>query len=487
MATPTALLVVDVQNDFMPGGSMEVPTGDEVIAAINKVRRSCRDTLAAVVTTQDYHPPGHVSFASSHPGLRPGMNELKLVYFPEGRLLAYRYPDVLQPVQPARHVPCSKAQPPSSGESSPHSPGMIKLSMGLWPGDETPAPPAEQLSPMSSSPAAPTAQQHSNGIDPQDEARLGQAAAGGVRQARRMLLEIDEKEKQQQQSQQQMTQRQLMSQQTRRQMQLQNRLQDQLQELDQDLQDIKSMDEGDLPAEAPAGPETDGHSTALASPASLMSVDGSTPASGCSSNMMWRAGAESPGQEPALRSGKGDSADSAPAAESAAVEELCLLAPVLGQHPHHRSHSHITTENVFLSQRLWPDHCVAGTQGADVASSLMVLPNDIIVRKGVECDIDNYSAFFDNGRFRDLGLHEQLQALGVRRLLLTGLCTELCVLWTVRDALQLGYQVWVLRDAVRGMDEKAATAALEEMSRLGAKVVDSEDVITEQARTGATL
>lgn len=58
------LIVVDVQNDFMPGGPLPVPNGDAVIAPVNALGRR----FAHLVLTQDWHPAGHVSFASSHAG-----------------------------------------------------------------------------------------------------------------------------------------------------------------------------------------------------------------------------------------------------------------------------------------------------------------------------------------------------------------------------------------------------------------------------------
>ena len=61
------LLVIDVQNDFCPGGALAVPQGDAIIPAVNRLAAS----YAHVVLTQDWHPPGHASFASSHPGKRP--------------------------------------------------------------------------------------------------------------------------------------------------------------------------------------------------------------------------------------------------------------------------------------------------------------------------------------------------------------------------------------------------------------------------------
>ena len=61
------LVVVDVQNGFMPGGSLPVPDGDAVVPVINRLARAFRH----VVITQDWHTRGHVSFASSHPGKKP--------------------------------------------------------------------------------------------------------------------------------------------------------------------------------------------------------------------------------------------------------------------------------------------------------------------------------------------------------------------------------------------------------------------------------
>jgi nicotinamidase/pyrazinamidase len=61
------LLAVDVQNDFCPNGNLPVPRGDEVVPTLNRLAGRFRH----VVLTQDWHPPGHHSFASSHPGKRP--------------------------------------------------------------------------------------------------------------------------------------------------------------------------------------------------------------------------------------------------------------------------------------------------------------------------------------------------------------------------------------------------------------------------------
>jgi len=63
----SCLLIVDVQNDFCPGGALAVPKGDEVVPVINRLAARFDN----VVLTQDWHPRGHASFASSHPGKKP--------------------------------------------------------------------------------------------------------------------------------------------------------------------------------------------------------------------------------------------------------------------------------------------------------------------------------------------------------------------------------------------------------------------------------
>lgn len=62
-----ALLIIDVQNDFVPGGSLAVSGGDKVIPVINSLQQH----FDLVVATQDWHPPTHKSFASNHPGRKP--------------------------------------------------------------------------------------------------------------------------------------------------------------------------------------------------------------------------------------------------------------------------------------------------------------------------------------------------------------------------------------------------------------------------------
>ena len=73
-----ALVVVDVQYDFLPGGNLAVAGGDEIIEPINALARKFQN----VVQTQDWHPADHVSFASNHPGMQP-FEVIQLPYGPQ--------------------------------------------------------------------------------------------------------------------------------------------------------------------------------------------------------------------------------------------------------------------------------------------------------------------------------------------------------------------------------------------------------------------
>ena len=78
-----ALILVDLQNDFLPGGALPVPHGDEVIPLVNKLQQR----FDLVVATKDWHPPDHGSFAANHPGKEPGdriiLDGIEQILWPE--------------------------------------------------------------------------------------------------------------------------------------------------------------------------------------------------------------------------------------------------------------------------------------------------------------------------------------------------------------------------------------------------------------------
>ncbi|MFY9415579.1 MAG: isochorismatase family cysteine hydrolase [bacterium] len=118
---------------------------------------------------------------------------------------------------------------------------------------------------------------------------------------------------------------------------------------------------------------------------------------------------------------------------------------------------HLATDPEFA---MFPAHCVRGTRGAEVIDQLKPREEELVIPKR------RYSAFF--GTDLDLCLRE----LGVEELVLVGVCTNICVLYTACDARMRNYKVTVLKDGVASFDEEAHRFALEQMENvLGVQVV----------------
>ena len=133
------------------------------------------------------------------------------------------------------------------------------------------------------------------------------------------------------------------------------------------------------------------------------------------------------------------------------------------------------TEVDGLEQILWPAHCVQGSPGASFASALDVARIDYVVRKGENRRIDSYSAFYDNDHRHETDLSDILRRLGTDRLFVMGLATDVCVKFTVMDALAEGFPVTLIVDGTRGvnMREGDADAAIQAMRAAGAECIDS--------------
>jgi nicotinamidase/pyrazinamidase len=101
---------------------------------------------------------------------------------------------------------------------------------------------------------------------------------------------------------------------------------------------------------------------------------------------------------------------------------------------------------------LWPDHCVAGTWGADFVPGLETWRARLIVRKGANIDLDSYSAFYENDGVTPTGLSGWLAAMGIERVLIAGLATEYCVKASALDARKCGFEVTIISDAVGGIE-----------------------------------
>lgn len=128
----------------------------------------------------------------------------------------------------------------------------------------------------------------------------------------------------------------------------------------------------------------------------------------------------------------------------------------------------------YGEQTLWPDHALIDTPNAALHAGLDQAPIEAIFRKGFRPGIDSYSAFRENDRKTGTGLDGWLRERGFRRLFLCGLALDFCVFWSAQDARALGYEVFVIEDACRGIAAPgAARAALREA---GVRMIRSADL-----------
>ena len=123
----------------------------------------------------------------------------------------------------------------------------------------------------------------------------------------------------------------------------------------------------------------------------------------------------------------------------------------------------------------WPPHCVQGTKGAELHPALKPPKGTHSIKKGASLDKDAYSGFVDSD------LEMQLNKANVSRVFVGGIATDFCVFNTVVDALGLGFETYVLTDAVAAIDIEPGDGlrALHLMERSGATLVTTDEVIGE--------
>merc|ERR1711972_1181190 len=135
-------------------------------------------------------------------------------------------------------------------------------------------------------------------------------------------------------------------------------------------------------------------------------------------------------------------------------------------------------------QAMWTDHCLQDGDST-FPPTLTKKDTDIIVQKGGNVFVDAYSAFMDNSQNLMTSLDKTLQSHGVDTLYVAGIATDVCVRWTVRDALgskTSNYTVYVISDASAGLAVGATPTALHDealvkMREAGATIVTSEQVL----------
>jgi len=103
-------------------------------------------------------------------------------------------------------------------------------------------------------------------------------------------------------------------------------------------------------------------------------------------------------------------------------------------------------------QRLWPDHCIQDTKGADFVEGLTMHPNMYIFKKGLDPEVDDYSGFYDANQKNSTGLTEFLENRNIESVFICGLALDYCVKATAEDAKEEGFQVSVVNDAVEQVE-----------------------------------
>ncbi|MDD5730771.1 MAG: bifunctional nicotinamidase/pyrazinamidase [Candidatus Omnitrophica bacterium] len=126
---------------------------------------------------------------------------------------------------------------------------------------------------------------------------------------------------------------------------------------------------------------------------------------------------------------------------------------------------------------VWPEHCIQNTKGAEFHPKLKFPKEAIILSKGMDPGKDSYSAFHaqdHNGREFSL----LLRMFGITEIFIAGIATDYCVKFSSLDALKEGLKIYVLADAVKGVDLKPQDSenALKEISGRGAKLIKSEEL-----------
>jgi nicotinamidase/pyrazinamidase len=131
-----------------------------------------------------------------------------------------------------------------------------------------------------------------------------------------------------------------------------------------------------------------------------------------------------------------------------------------------------------ILQTLWPDHCVQVTRGADFHKDINSNFFNCVIRKGANPKIDSYSAFLENNKKTETGLHGYLNALDAKEIFLCGLATDYCVYFSALDSVKYGFKTSVLLDACRGINvpEGSIDNCLKDMKNAGIIIIRTSDL-----------
>lgn len=126
-----------------------------------------------------------------------------------------------------------------------------------------------------------------------------------------------------------------------------------------------------------------------------------------------------------------------------------------------------------MDQILWPDHCVQGTDGAKIHPAVDLRRAEAIIRKGMNPAMDSYSGFYDNGHDKSTGLAGYLREKGAEKIYFCGLAADICVYFTIKDALKEGFKTALITDATRPLESEKFEKQLSELKSNGVELIES--------------
>lgn len=130
-----------------------------------------------------------------------------------------------------------------------------------------------------------------------------------------------------------------------------------------------------------------------------------------------------------------------------------------------------------LEETLWPDHCVQGSAGAELTSGMQTNKIAVIFRKGMNPEVDSYSGFYDNHRKISTGLSGYLKEKGISNVYFCGLAADICVYFTIKDALKEGFSARLIENASQPLDTMNYKKIKEELASRGVRILNSQDII----------
>ncbi|MCA1763509.1 MAG: bifunctional nicotinamidase/pyrazinamidase [Cryomorphaceae bacterium] len=123
-----------------------------------------------------------------------------------------------------------------------------------------------------------------------------------------------------------------------------------------------------------------------------------------------------------------------------------------------------------MKQTFWPDHCVQGSQGAEFHPDLKMHAVEAVFRKGMNPKIDSYSGFYDNGHKKSTGLAGYLREKRVEEIDFCGLAADICVYFTIKDAVREGFKSSLIKNSTRPLDKDAFKTQLDELREKGVNI-----------------